>query len=51
MIQWLELLALTAKDGVLILGWGTKIPQVTQHGQKKKSDKLKTVTVSEQWVI
>lgn len=36
MIQWLGLLALTAKDGVLILGWGTKIPQVTQHGQKKK---------------
>ena len=51
MIQWLGLLALTAKDGGLILGWGTKIPQVALHGQKKNNDKLKIVTVSEQWVI
>ena len=40
-IQWLGLLALTAEDGGLILGWGTKIPEVARHGQKKKkSDKL-----------
>ena len=24
----------------LIPGWGTKIPQATQHGQKKKKEKL-----------
>ena len=33
---WLRLCTFTAKGAGLIPGWGTKIPQVTQHGQKKK---------------
>ena len=36
MIQWLGLHAFTAKDMDSISGQGTKIPQATWHGQKKK---------------
>ena len=32
--QWLALHDSTAGDTSLILGWGTKIPHATQHGQK-----------------
>ena len=35
-VQWLGLSALTARGPGSISGWGTKIPQATQHGQKKK---------------
>ena len=37
-VQWLGLGAFTAEGPGLIPGQGTKIPQVTQHGQKKKKD-------------
>ena len=36
MVQWLEHSALTPKVLGLISGWGTKILQAVQHGQKKK---------------
>ena len=35
-VQWLGLGAFTAEGPGLIPGQGTKISQVTQHGQKKK---------------
>ena len=35
-VYWLRLCTFTAKGAGLIPGWGTKIPQVTQDGQKKK---------------
>ena len=35
-VQWLGLLALTAEGLGSIPVQGTKIPQATQHGQKKK---------------
>ena len=34
-VQWLGLCAFTAEDLGSIPGWGTKIPQVVRHGQKK----------------
>ena len=36
MFQWLGLWALTAKGLGSIPDWGTKIPQATKYGQKKK---------------
>ena len=33
--QWLGLNTLTARGSELFSGWGTKIPQALQHGQKK----------------
>ena len=35
--QWLGLLASTLEGMGIVSGWGTKIPQTMQHGQKKKS--------------
>ena len=35
-VQWLELCASSAGGPSSILGWGTKIPQAVQCGQKKK---------------
>ena len=35
-VQWLGLGAFTAEDPDSTPGWGTKIPQATWHGQKKK---------------
>ena len=37
MVQWLELGAVTGKGPGSISGPETKIPQVSQHGQKKKN--------------
>ena len=37
MAQWLGLSAFTAKGLGSIPGWGTKIPQATQGGQKEKN--------------
>lgn len=45
--QWSELCALTAKGAGLILGWGTKIPEL--HGStetKKKTKQNKTTQKS-----
>lgn len=39
-IQWLGLWAFIDKDLDLIPGWGNKIPQVLQHGQKLKNKKF-----------
>ena len=36
-VQWLGLHAFTAEDLGSIPGWGTKIPQAVQNGQKKKN--------------
>ena len=36
-IQWLGLSALTARGPVLILGWGTKIPEPAGNSKLKKS--------------
>ena len=36
MFQWLGLWALTAKGLGSIPDWGTKIPQATKYGKKKK---------------
>ena len=33
-VQWLELGTFTAKGPGSIPGWGTKVPQAVQHGQK-----------------
>ena len=41
MVQRLELCASTARDLSSIPGWGTKILQVMQLGQKKKKKKNK----------
>ena len=38
-VQWLGLCAFTANGLDLIPSQGTKIPQVTWHGQKKKEKK------------
>ena len=35
-VQWLGLHAFTAEGVGLAPGWGTKIPQAAQCGQKKK---------------
>ena len=35
-VQWLGLLASTLEGMGTVSGWGTKIPQTMQHGQKKK---------------
>ena len=35
-VQWLGLRAFTAEGTGSILGWGTKISQAAQCGQKKK---------------
>ena len=35
-VLWLGLYTLTAKGPGSILGWGTKVPQTMQHGQKKQ---------------
>ena len=35
-VQWLRLGAFTAGGLGSDSGWGTEIPQVVQHGQKKK---------------
>ena len=35
-IQWLRLCAFIAKGIGSTPGWGAKIPQAAQHGQKKK---------------
>ena len=35
-VQWLGLLAFTAEGLSSIPGWGTKIPQAAQRGQKRK---------------
>lgn len=40
-VQWLEVLAVTAKGWDLITAEGTKIPQTTSSGQKKKKKELK----------
>ena len=40
MVQWLELGAVTAKGPGSISGQETKIPQVSQHGQKKTQKNL-----------
>ena len=39
-VQWLGLSAFTAEDLGSIPGWGTKIPQAVQCGQKKKKVSL-----------
>ena len=36
-VQWLGLCAFTAEGPGSDPGWGTKIPQASQHGQKKKA--------------
>ena len=38
-VQWWGLHAFTAKDMDSVSGEGTKIPQATWHGQKKKKKK------------
>ena len=38
-VQWLGLGSFTAKGPGSIPGWGTKIPQAMQRGQKKKKSK------------
>ena len=35
-VQWLRLPASRDRDVCLIPGWGTRIPQATWYGQKKK---------------
>ena len=40
MVQWLEFLALTVEGLGSVPGQGTKIPQATWHGQKKKKTTL-----------
>ena len=42
-VQWLGLRTSIAEDTGLSPGWGTKIPQTEQHGQKLK---LKCICVS-----
>ena len=37
MVQWLGLHAFTAEGQGSIPGWGTRIPQATRRGQKKKN--------------
>ena len=37
-VQWLGLCAFIVEDPGSIPGWGTKIPQATWHGQKKRND-------------
>ena len=37
-VQWLGLCVFTAECAGSIPGWGTKIPQAMQHGQKKKKE-------------
>ena len=39
MVRWLGLYASTAGDTSSVSGWGMKIPQAMQHGQKKKKTK------------
>ena len=39
-VQWLGLSAFTAEDLGSIPGWGTKIPQAVQCGQKEKKVSL-----------
>ena len=39
-VQWLELHTFTAESSGSIPGPGTRIPQATQCGKKKKSAKL-----------
>ena len=40
-VQWLGLCDFTATEGVgLIPGWGTKILQAVQSGQKRKKKKI-----------
>ena len=39
MVQWLGLHALIAKGVGSIPAWGTKIPQVLWHSQKKKKER------------
>ena len=41
MVQWLGLGAFTAEGRSSIPGWGTKILQAVQHGQKEKKKKVK----------
>ena len=36
-VQWLGLCAVTAEGAGLTPGWGTKIPQAAQLGEKKKN--------------
>ena len=44
-VQWLEFCAFTAEGPGSILGWGTKIPQATWYGQKKKRIVLPHIAV------
>lgn len=37
-VQWVGLRILTARGPGSVLGWGTKILQTMQHGQKKKEN-------------
>ena len=39
-VQWLGLLTFTDEGMGSIPGWGTKIPQAAQRGQKKKKKKI-----------
>ena len=41
-VQWWGLHAFTAKDMDSVSGEGTKIPQATWHGQKKKKKTTRT---------
>ena len=56
-LQWLELCTFTADGPDSIPGQGTKIPQATQYGQKKKTKEKKKegsgkLSVDEQdWLI
>ena len=39
MVQWLKLCPFSAVGLGTILGWGTKIPQASQHGQERNKQK------------
>ena len=44
MVQCLELRAFTPEDVSSIPGWGTKIPQTTWNGKKKKKKLAMTIS-------
>ena len=53
-VQWLSLVAFTAMGLSLICAWGTKMPQVVWHSQKKKRKEnllIGSSGVGELWVI
>ena len=43
-VEWLGLHAFTAEGAGLIPGWGIRIPQATQRGQKEKKTWMKSKT-------